>query len=301
MVITGIPQQGGFNYIPFNSPIVAERSSRKESRIALDLTINNVNENETIRQDEDQVRDLDVGDQIDWTDVICDERQLLDEECRELLKCTISCLMDRDKRGLTIQDRNKLVNKAEALWDRAMRIPADCAAALEAEKAAIISKMEERTTAARLQYARAAGSSLNSLAQQWAGFDEQAITAELMGVAAKYHWEGVRFQNDALNTAHGAADNVYHQFTNSMMARATNLLGILRGALDIDKREQTHDEQRVREEDETIARDVVTDRDLNRTTVDFQTHWHRLAIDSDAAGTYSGDVDDIATQSPVAP
>lgn len=301
VIVSGVPQSGGFTYQPYSSPVVSERSSRKESRIALDLTIQNVNEDEQINQDEDQVRDLDMRDQIDWTDTICDERELLDAECRDLLKCTLTCLMDRDKRGLTIQDRNKLVNKAEALWDRAMKIPESCAQALEAEKAALISRMQERTSASRLQYARAAGSSLNSLAQQWAGYDEQAVAAELMGIAAKYHWEGVRFQNDALNSAFDAADNVYQGFTNSMMNRAVNLLGILRGSLDINKREQTHDEQRVRDEDETIARDVVTDRSLNRNTVDFQTHWHRLAIDSDAAGTYAGDVDQIGTQAPGVP
>ena len=290
----GFTHGGGTHY----SPVVAELSSRKESKISFDLTVQDVNEDERIRQDEEENRDLDVRDDIDWTDTICDTRELLDEECRDLLKCTITCLMDRDKRGLTIADRNQLVNRANKLWDRAMNIPEECKQALEQEKNGLLARLGLRAGTAKQQYYRAAGSSLNSLAQEWAGYDEQEITAQLMEIAAKYHWEGVRFQNDALNSAFDASNIVFHEFTNSMMTRAVNLLGVLRGALDMDKREQTHDETRVRDEDEQIARDAVTDRDLDRTTTDFQTHWHRMAIDSNAAGTYAADVDAITGQQP---
>lgn len=291
---------GGFVYqqVPTNSPTVEEKSSRKEGKLAFDVTLQNVNEDESIRQDDDQTRILGVEDQIDWTETLCEERELLDADCRHLIKCTIEKLTDRDRRALTVADRNKLVSKAETMWSRAMQIPESCKAALEQEKAALLCDLEQRTALSRQQYAKAAGSSLNSLAQQWTGHDEKEVTAALMGIAAKYHWEGVRFQSEALNSAFDAADTVYHQFSNSLMSRAVNLLGILRGALDVNKREQEHDEQRTRDEDEDIARDSVTNRDMDRLTTDFQTHWHRMAIDSDAAGTYTSDVDDIVAKQP---
>lgn len=280
-----------------NRDITVKDASTWESQVGFNVGLGLGFVREETDTDDDTNRERDTTQEIDWEDTICEERELLDATCRDLLKCTITNLNIRDKGTLVHSDMQKLREQADKAWNLACRIPEDLKDELDDRIDEIICDWERRRCRALLQYQRAAGSSLNSLVQQWTTQDLRELEKAIAQVAAEHNIETHRLRTDALRDAFSMNTTACMEFNDRNVRRAIGMWQVLRGSLDEFKRDQVHDEIQVTDDDEVIDRNIRVDRDKLNTQFESQFNWYQNVTDvSDTSGTYIPQMDGLIGQ-----
>ena len=270
MTDIAVNPNGGAGFIA-SKPFLAENTSRKDSHRQIDLSFLNksVNEDEDTRDFTDRQRDL--TQDIDWEEQICETRELLDRECCDFIKATLTTLLNRDNTAQTSRDRDELRHRAHEAWCKACVIPDELVDCMEREKNAALDRWLCRIDMIRDTYSRAAGSSLNSLVSDFGVRDYALLEVELNGIVGRYKTQGVELRNTALRDAFAASTTALLDYNDRDGARAINLLNSLRGAHDVFKRDHTHDETQVTDDDEITDREI--DRDMDQDTTQFAANF----------------------------
>lgn len=287
-----LPVQGSFTSI---GPFVAKNSTRKEGHRGIDVAYQDVNLDERTNTDDDTVRARDLTNTVDWDEKIIERRELLDQECCDFIKATATQLLQRHNSGDQQRDRDRLRSRAYEAWCKACFIPEEIKECLDAEVKAATIRWETRVQRIRQGYAKAAGSSMNSVVQQMEVRDYALLEQELLGIVGRYKTEGVSLRTAALRDAFDMTARADIEWNSQNAAHAINLLTVLRGSKDDFMRDHAHDEVQTTDDDEVTNRDIIVDRDQDITTFTAQGKWYQNVIQSsDTAGEYEdaeGDID----------
>lgn len=280
----------GFDYSNYNSaPTVAANSSRADSKLTIsaNLSFAHVSESEDIHEvvDTQAKRDQDTN----WSEGLNAREELLDEACRKLIKDAAACALAREAKGTPLEHNERLREAAYEMWDKACNVPEETRCLIIAARDAELKLWFENVAFAKMNYARAAGSSLNSLVQGWHLYDLDILAERLTAIQAKYGVEAIQIRGQQLAAAYDAKVKVHHDFFNSEASKAINLVQVLKGSLSMSDRD-TRRAERVDTRDHQVVNRTF-DRSLSRNTTAFALNgeWYQMVIDSsETQGTYGG-------------
>ena len=200
--------------------------------------------------------------------------EALDAACRTDIKDMITTLkVDAQNH---VDDRDHLITRAHAAWDRAIALYTDFETQLTAETDDIKTEFTDRICAAELEWQRTAGSSLNTLVQDMKARSEAELARRLAGVIST-RLQG--FRNDETNAIANAFQHefiAHHQTAQISLSQLIGLGNLLKGSIAT----------------QTTDRDLSEDVDQIRA---MGNYFRNAKTISDDQGTHSGEVDSVAT------
>ena len=214
---------------------------------------------------------LDVAGTEDVTrtiDVLNDfERSRLASMIGQLTSCTT---------GTLCEDKADLITRAGQAWERAWNLFPTYRAELDAELADMKQEMLDEICLMESQWARTAGSSLNTLVQRMRAKSVEELARRIAGMIAERRLQAKEHETQAIGQAFEQMLNGRMEPTKAAFAQIGTLYSILKGTLTSD----------------ITDRDYTEQRDEDERKITAMGKFYHEAIDvSDASGTYAADVD----------
>ena len=215
--------------------------------------------------------ELDVTGTEDVTrtvDVLNDaERTRLADMIGQLTACTTAALC---------ADKADFVTRAGAAWDRAWNLFPTYRAELDAELADMKQEMLDEICLMESQWARAAGSNLNTLVQRMRAKSVEELARRIAGMIADRRMQAKEHETEAITQAFEMNMNGRMEPNKAAFAQIGTLYSILKGSLTTDVTDRDYTEHRDEDEDKITA---------------MGKFYHEAIDVSDASGTYASDVD----------
>lgn len=238
---------------------IYRNSSTKRGGFEGEIGLITTNRNLDIDGTEDVIRDIDVLSAV--------ERDRIADMISQLTACTTAALCS---------DKDDFVTKAGLAWDRAWSLFPTYRAELDAELVDMKAEMLDEICLLESQWARTAGSSLNTLVQRMRAKSVEELARRISGMIADRRLQAKEHETQAIAQAFEMYMNARMEPNKAAFAQIGTLYSILKGAI-------THD---------VTDRDYTENRDEDEDKITAMGKFYHEAIDvSDASGTYSADVD----------